>query len=155
MLLRGIPESSLITKNNDKFMTCYNDNGSVFGIGSTWYPLWNGVWQILTRSGTYLWMYGDTFPGYMHYVMITDIYNPEYRSGAALSDISRSSLSVNLLIKITFHITGFLISRPLHNHWIKSLPKGNTYIFHKEEPNAAFPPIASNEHKQYYKQTIK
>lgn len=53
--------------------------------------LWIQVDKRLKWFGTKVRIHGVISTGYMHYVIIIDIYNPEYKSRAASSDITRLS----------------------------------------------------------------
>lgn len=58
---------------------------------SSWVGLCIQVDWRLTWVGTKVRIHGVIATGYMHYVIVRDIYNPEYKSRAASSDITRSS----------------------------------------------------------------
>lgn len=58
---------------------------------SSWGGLWNQVDRILTWFGTNVWMHRDISTECMHCEIVRDIYNPEYKSRAASSDITRST----------------------------------------------------------------
>lgn len=56
-----------------------------------WARSWIQVECRLTWIGFELRIHGGISTGYMHHAIVRDIYNPEYKSRAASSDITRSS----------------------------------------------------------------